>query len=88
MQRALLYYTLAIQILTFLVWGLDKWKARRGSWRISERSLLLLVLAGGGPGAWAGVRVFRHKSSKGSFLWKLWALSPSVLLLAWAIWRL
>lgn len=87
MQSVLLVYALAIQALTFLVWGLDKWKARRDSRRIPERALLLLALAGGSVGAWGGVKVFRHKSSKRSFQWKLALVSPSILVLGWAWWR-
>ena len=61
--------------------GLDKRAAQRGSRRISERSLLLPVLFGGGPGLLAGMLFFRHKTSKRSFQVKfagalvLWGLS-------------
>jgi uncharacterized membrane protein YsdA (DUF1294 family) len=57
----------AINVATFLLWGLDKWKAKRGASRISENMLLQFALAGGWPGAWFGAKVFRHKSSKQSF---------------------
>ena len=87
-QKFLLFYGALIQVLTFLVWGLDKWKARRDKRRISERTLLLLTLAGGGLGAWAGVRLFRHKSKKRSFQWKLVLVTPGILVLFWAWWRL
>lgn len=88
MQNALLVYLLAIQVVTFAVWGLDKWKARREARRTPERTLLALVLAGGAVGAWAGLKLFRHKSSKRSFQWKLVLVSPSLLALVWAWWRL
>jgi len=87
-QKALLTYALGVQAVTFLAWGYDKWRASGGRTRVRERTLLLLALAGGAVGAWAGVRVFRHKSAKPAFLWKLALVSPSVLLLAWAWWRL
>ncbi len=54
--------------VTFLVFGADKWMAghARGR-RVPERTLLLLSALGGWPGGWAAMRVFRHKTLKGSF---------------------
>lgn len=53
---------LGINILTFLIYGLDKYKAIKGQWRIPEKTLLLFALALGGIGAFAGMKVFRHKT--------------------------
>ena len=39
MTEALLYYLIVINVVTFLVYGIDKWKAKKGSWRISEATL-------------------------------------------------
>ena len=39
MANTLLYYLIVINIVTFLVYGIDKWKAKQGSWRISEATL-------------------------------------------------
>ncbi len=55
--NALLYYLIVITIVTFLVYGIDKWKAKQGSWRISEASLLILAVIGGSIGALLGMRV-------------------------------
>ena len=44
MANALLYYLIVINILTFAVYGIDKWKAKQGSWRISEATLLMLAV--------------------------------------------
>ena len=60
-------YLIAINIITFLVMGLDKWKAKRGSWRIQEATLFGLVLFGGGIGGVLGMSVFRHKTKKLKF---------------------
>ncbi len=54
-------------LLVFLLFGLDKWKARQNLWRIPEKSLLLASLLLGGIGAACGMLVFRHKVSKWSF---------------------
>ena len=60
--NALLYYLIVITIVTFLVYGIDKWKAKQGSWRISEASLLILAVIGGSIGALFGMKVWHHKT--------------------------
>ena len=62
MTEALLYYLIAINVVTFLVYGIDKWKAKQGSWRISEATLLILAVIGGSIGALLGMKVWRHKT--------------------------
>ncbi len=47
----LCYIILFINVVTFLVYGIDKWKAKQGSWRISEATLLILAVFGGSIGA-------------------------------------
>ncbi len=61
----------AVNVVSFLAFGWDKWRAVRGGWRVPEKTLIGLAAALGAPGAWAGLKVFRHKSSKRSFQWKL-----------------
>lgn len=63
----LLYYLLAINVLTFVVYGVDKWKARRGRWRVPEATLLGLAALGGSVGAWVAMRLFHHKTQKKKF---------------------
>ena len=62
-----LLYLLAINIIAFLAMGIDKWKAKRGAWRIPEQTLISLVLLGGGIGGIAGIYTFRHKTKKPRF---------------------
>src|SRR5262249_20512361 len=57
---------------TFVAFGWDKWRAKRGGQRVSERTLHMLELFGGWPGALAAQRLFRHKSEKRSFKLVLW----------------
>ena len=64
----IIYYLLAINIITFLAMWLDKRKARKGSWRISEKALFTLVLLGGGVGGILGMYIFRHKTQKSRFV--------------------
>ena len=51
-----------MSVITFFLYGADKRKAKKGKWRISEKTLLLCALCMGGPGAFAGMRFFRHKT--------------------------
>lgn len=67
MKAWLLYYLAGINLLAFLVFGWDKWAARRGARRVPEARLLLFAALLGAPGAWLGVNVFRHKTVKTSF---------------------
>ena len=101
MTEALLYYLIVINIVTFLVYGIDKaaskrgqsqtrlsyaerkqarpkvkWKAKQGSWRISEASLLMLAVIGGTIGALLGMQVWRHKTMHLKFKYGL----PLILL--------
>ena len=55
---------LAASLLTFAAYGIDKHQATRGQRRIRERTLHLLELAGGWPGAALGQLLFRHKCRK------------------------
>ena len=53
--------------MVFFLYGADKFKAKKGAWRISEKSLLLCAFLLGGVGAFAGMKVFRHKTQHASF---------------------
>ena len=57
----------AINVLAFVLWGIDKAKAKAGAWRISESALLCVALFGGSLGALLGMLVFRHKTKKWQF---------------------
>ena len=67
MANALLYYLIFINVVTFLVFGIDKWKAKQGSWRISEATLLILAVIGGSIGALLGMKVWHHKTMHKKF---------------------
>ncbi len=71
MANALLYYLIVINVVTFLVYGIDKWKAKQGSWRISEATLLILAVIGGSIGALLGMKVWRHKTMHKKFKYGL-----------------
>ena len=66
-MRYVMYYLIIINITAWLAYGLDKWKARRGYWRVPERVLFGLSFLGGGAAFWLGMRLFHHKTRHWSF---------------------
>ena len=56
-----------LNVIAFLIYGLDKLKAKKEMWRIPERVLILLAVVGGSIGALLGMRVFHHKTKKWKF---------------------
>lgn len=62
MVEYILIYLLVINLITILVYGADKARARRGKWRISEATLLFMALIGGSVGALLGMYFFHHKT--------------------------
>ena len=61
-MNIILGYLLAVNITSFLLYGIDKYKAKKGRWRISEATLLLMAVIGGSIGAWVGMRIWHHKT--------------------------
>lgn len=66
-------------VLTFLLFGYDKFAARRSGWRVPEFQLVLLAALGGWVGGWLAMLVFRHKTAKLSL-----HLKYAVSFLVWA----
>ena len=66
---------IAINCFAFAAFGIDKARAERGAWRISEGTLLRLAFLGGTPGAYAGRALFRHKTRKQPFCANLRAIA-------------
>lgn len=62
-----LWYVVFINAWAFTMYGIDKYKAKHGLWRIPEAALLLVAAAGGSVGAWCGMQVFHHKIRKPKF---------------------
>lgn len=66
-EQLILIYLVAINVVTFFMYGIDKWKAKRSKWRISEATLLGMAVIGGSIGAWLGMRVWHHKTMHKKF---------------------
>ena len=64
----LFYYFLAVNSIAFILIGYDKYLAKKRRYRIPERTLLLFVLAGGTIASGISMLLFRHKTSKRSYL--------------------
>lgn len=68
MYRIVLIYLVIINIAAFILYGIDKHRARNHQWRISEASLICAAVLGGSVGALLGMFVFRHKTKHLKFL--------------------
>ena len=73
----ILVLLLLLNALTFVVYGVDKWRARGGRWRIPERTLLLLAAFGGAFGACLGMVVWNHKTSHKRFRYLVPVFRPA-----------
>lgn len=79
--RIVVFYLLSINLLTFVTYGIDKWKARHNRWRVREAALLLLAALGGSIGALLAMMVFRHKTQHKKFRYGI----PAILMAQFAI---
>lgn len=77
MMQNVVIYLIIINIVGFLAMYIDKQKAKRGKWRITENTLLIITVLGGGVGTIAGMYTFRHKTQKPKFTIGL----PAILIL-------
>ncbi len=75
---------IAVNLLAFALYGIDKWKARHNRWRIPESTLLLFAACGGSVGALLGMYLFRHKTRKPRFRYGV----PAMLLIQLSVYLL
>ena len=76
-----LIYLAVINVVTFFMYGIDKWKAKNSKWRIRETSLLGLAVLGGSVGAWLGMKVWHHKTQHKKFRYGV----PAIIIIQLAI---
>lgn len=67
MRRYILIYAILINVISFIMFYIDKRKARRDRWRIKENTLHLCSFLGGAPGSILAMTVFHHKTRKPGF---------------------
>ena len=88
MMLILLVIIGVMSLAAFAAFGLDKYKAKAGKWRIPERTLFLLALLGGGIGAFLGMKVFHHKTMHKQFVIGIPAIMViQAVLLGWYLWK-
>lgn len=80
-----------INLVTFFVFGVDKWKAKRKEKkdavrRVPEKTLLLLAVLGGSIGALLGMRVWHHKTLHRAFRWGVPVILALQILLPFGLW--
>ena len=79
----LVAYVLGLGLITFLTYGYDKLQAKRDGRRVTETALLVLAVIGGALGGWAGMLIWRHKTSHARF----WAAQViGTIAIAAALW--
>lgn len=66
-MKYLMIYLCMMNLLAFILMGVDKRRAKRGAWRVPERTLFLSAILGGSIGGWLGMELFRHKTKHKSF---------------------
>lgn len=81
LHSCLVCYLLAVNAVTFIVYGIGKYKAKKAKLRISEATLLLLAVLGGSVGAWVGMKVWHHKTMHKKFKYGI----PAILLIQIAL---
>lgn len=80
-MKYLYYYILIVNIFAFCIMGIDKYKAKKHSFRISEKRLFISALIGGSIGAFTGMKTFHHKTKHPVFTIGI----PSILFLQIAL---
>lgn len=81
MVKVLIVYLVVINLVTFIMYGIDKYKAKKAKWRIPESTLLWMAAVGGSIGAWVGMRAWHHKTLHKKFKFGV----PAILLLHLAL---
>ena len=79
--HVVLIYLAVINVVTFFMYGIDKWKAKKSKWRIRETALLGLAVLGGSIGAWLGMKVWHHKTQHKKFRYGV----PAIIIIQLAL---
>ena len=87
MERILVIYLLAVNLLAFILYGIDKKRARKREWRISEKTLIGIAVIGGCVGAILGMHIFHHKTRHWYFRYGLPLILIIQVLLAWFLYN-
>ncbi len=86
MMEMLVYYLIAVNVPTFVIYGADKWKASRGRWRVPESVLMWLAVLGGSVGALVAMWLFHHKTLKNKFRYGVPAILAVQVAIFFIVW--
>ena len=67
LEQLIVVYLVAVNVITFFLYAIDKWKAKRSKWRIPEDTLLGLAVIGGSIGALLGMKIWHHTTMHKKF---------------------
>ena len=85
-EQLIIIYLVAINVVTFFMYGIDKWKAQHSKWRIPEATLIGLAVIGGSIGAWLGMRAWHHKTMHKKFQFGIpLIIHAQIALVTWMI---
>ena len=84
-HKWLLIYLLIINLITFVLFAVDKWKAIHTRWRIRTITLMSLALAGGTVGGLLAMYIFRHKTKTASFMVGLPVILMVQVVILWCV---
>ena len=87
MEKILVIYLLPVNFLSFILYGIDKKRARKREWRISEKTLIGIAVSGGCVGAILGMHIFHHKTRHWYFRYGLPLILIIQVLLAWFLYN-
>ena len=87
-MRYLFIGVAVMSVILFVTMGIDKGRAKRHKWRVSERTLFVLAILGGAAGGCFGMLVFRHKTQHKAFQIGFPLLLAIQLLALWLVWKL
>ena len=86
MNSLISYYILGINVITFIIYGVDKLKAKKGKWRTPEACLLGLAVIGGSIGSYLGIKVWHHKTLHKKFKYGIPAIIILQIVWIWIVW--
>lgn len=75
--KSIIIAVISINILGFILMGIDKYKSKKHRWRIKEKTLFTIAALGGSIGLLIGMYTFRHKTKHASFVWGI----PTIIIL-------
>ena len=87
MEKILVIYLLPVNFLSFILYGIDKKRARKREWRISEKTLIGIAVIGSCVGAILGMHIFHHKTRHWYFRYGLPLILIIQVLMAWFLYN-